>query len=230
MTSAPAALTETSHAVVVRDLGVVDYARTFADMRSFTSARDAGTPDELWLVEHPPVFTLGTNAKLEPFANPSHIPIVQSDRGGDITYHGPGQLVLYTLLDLRRRALGVKALVHLLEQAVIDLLASHDIVGQRRVAAPGVYIENRKLAQLGLRVRHTGSYHGLSVNVAMDHAPFRLIKPCGYAGLETTDLKKLCGPAALPMARAKQELVAGVLALLGDICHESNTIPPRPQA
>jgi lipoyl(octanoyl) transferase len=224
VTSAPAALTDIAHTLVVRDCGVVEYARMLNDMRSFTDRRNTHTPDELWLVEHPPVYTLGTNDRHEPFENPDGIPVVQSDRGGQITYHGPGQLIAYVLLDLRRRGLGVKALVNLLEQSVIDLLAARGLHGERRAGAPGVYVAGRKLAQLGLRVRRSGSYHGLSLNVNMDHTPFRRIKPCGYAGLETTDLALLCGAANVTLDSVKRELVADLQARLDDNRRESNTI------
>lgn len=195
MTSAPARSTEpVADEVVVRDLGQVEYVASWEAMRAFTDTRGADTVDELWLLEHPPVYTLGLNDRREPFANPDGIPIVPSDRGGQITYHGPGQLIAYTLIDLRRRGWGVKRLVRALEQTVIDLLAEHGIAGERRAGAPGIYIGGRKIAQLGLRVRRGASYHGLSFNVAMNHEPFRRIKPCGYAGLETTDLATLAGP------------------------------------
>jgi lipoyl(octanoyl) transferase len=218
-------LTDLARELIVRDRGLVEYAQVFEEMRRFTDRRTALTPDELWLVEHPPVYTLGTNDRNEPFENPDHIPVVQSDRGGQITYHGPGQLVAYVLLDLRRRALGVKALVNLLEQSVIDLLTARGLTGERRTGAPGVYVAGRKLAQLGLRVRRTGSYHGLSLNVAMDHTPFRRIHPCGYAGLETTDLADLCGAAHASMPAVKQELTACLRKQLDDKRRESNTIP-----
>ncbi len=195
MTSAPARSTEPiAGEVVVRDLGQVEYVAGWEAMRAFTDTRAADTVDELWLLEHPPVYTLGLNDRRESFANPDGIPIVPSDRGGQITYHGPGQLIAYTLIDLRRRGWGVKQLVGALEQTVIDLLADHGIAGERRAGAPGIYVDGRKIAQLGLRVRRGASYHGLSFNVAMDHEPFRRIKPCGYAGLETTDLATLVGP------------------------------------
>jgi lipoyl(octanoyl) transferase len=206
------ALTES---VVVRDLGIAEYRQTWEAMRAFTATRDAQTPDELWLVEHPPVYTLGTNDRREPFDNPTGIPVVQSDRGGQITYHGPGQLVVYTLLDLRRRGWGVKALVQALEQSVIDLLTTLGLAATRRTGAPGVYVEGRKIAQLGLRVRQRGSYHGLSLNVAMDHQPFRQIHPCGYAGLETTDLALLLGPDRVSIADIRQSLVSLLLQNLG---------------
>ena len=211
MTSAPARSSNLDlRVVVVRDLGRADYARVWRDMRAFTDRRDASTRDEIWLVEHPPVYTLGTNDRHEAFDNPG-IPLVQSDRGGQITYHGPGQLIAYVLMDLRRRGWGVKQLVSMLEQAVIDLLAARGLTAVRRAGAPGVYVDGRKIAQLGLRVRRGASYHGLSFNVDMDHDPFRRIKPCGYAGLETTDLATLAGRAQAHMGDVKTGLLAGLL-------------------
>jgi lipoyl(octanoyl) transferase len=200
--------------VHVRDLGLADYVDVWQDMRAFTEARTPDTGDELWLVEHPPVYTLGTNDRREPFDNPG-IPVVQTDRGGQITYHGPGQLVAYVLMDLRRRGWGVKRLVAALEQSVLDLLAARDIHGERRTGAPGVYVAGRKIAQLGLRVRRGASYHGLSFNVALDHEPFRRIKPCGYADLETTDLARLAGGERARPADVKPELLAQLLRHLG---------------
>lgn len=176
-------------APTLRVRGRVDYAECFAAMQTFTEARTADTRDELWLVEHPPVYTRGRNAK-EP-APAGAIPCVASDRGGDITYHGPGQVVLYVLLDLARRRLGVRSLVALLEQSVIDVVADFGVAGERRPGAPGVYVAGRKLAALGLRVRRGCSYHGVSLNVDMDLAPFSAIAPCGYRGLEVTQLVDL---------------------------------------
>jgi lipoyl(octanoyl) transferase len=201
------------HTLAVRDLGRADYLRVWQDMRAFTDRRGAATPDELWLVEHPPVYTLGTNDRNEAFDNPG-IPVVKSDRGGQITYHGPGQLIAYVLMDLRRRGWGVKRLVAALEQSVIDLLTAHAIAGTRRAGAPGVYVDGRKIAQLGLRVRHGASYHGLSFNAAMDLEPFRCIKPCGYAGLETVDLATLIGERAR-RSDVKATLLDRLLANLG---------------
>jgi lipoyl(octanoyl) transferase len=160
-------------------------------MQDFTDRRTADTPDELWLLEHPPVFTLGRNGRDEHLLDPGDIPVIRVDRGGQVTYHGPGQLVVYALLDLRRRQLGVQSLVNCLEQAVIDLLAAHDIPAHRREKAPGVYVEGRKIAALGLRVRRGCSFHGLSLNVNMDLAPFTRINPCGYRDLEVTQLADL---------------------------------------
>jgi lipoyl(octanoyl) transferase len=192
---------------VVRALGLADYHATWRAMREFTAHRDAHTADELWLCEHAPVYTLGLKVRDKPVAGLSGIPRVATDRGGDITYHGPGQLVAYVLMDLRRRRWGVKDLVWALEQGVIELLADHGLSGARRPGAPGVYVGGRKIAQLGLRIRGACSYHGLALNVDMDLAPFRAIDPCGYAGLEVTQLADLlpradCAPAAVRAALA----------------------------
>lgn len=172
--------------IIVKRLGSVDYLSALAAMRDFTSKRGGATADELWLLEHPPVYTLGQGADREPVGN--GIALVKADRGGDITYHGPGQLVLYTLVDLGRRAIPVKRFVWLLEQAVIDLL---DGRAERMPGAPGVYVGGAKVAALGIRVRHGRAYHGLSLNVDMDLAPFSMIDPCGYPGLAVTQLRDL---------------------------------------
>ena len=179
-------------APLIRRLGLTDYETTWHRMRDFTLARTADTPDELWQVEHPPVYTLGVAARPEhlPRAD-SGIPVVRTDRGGQITYHGPGQIVIYTLLDLRRRNLGVRALVRRLEQAVIELLESYRIDAKARADAPGVYVAGAKIAALGLRVRNGCCYHGLSLNVDMNLTPFGVINPCGYPGLEVTQLRDL---------------------------------------
>ena len=182
----------------LRRLGRVDYAACLAAMQDFTDRRDAATPDELWLVEHPPVFTLGLAGKPQHVLDAGDIPVVHCDRGGQVTYHGPGQVVLYTLLDLKRADIGIKALVSTLEQAVIDLLATLGIAGERRAGAPGVYVAGAKIAALGLRVRRACCYHGLSLNVAMELAPFDRINPCGYAGLAVTDLRTRAPAAADP--------------------------------
>jgi len=169
-----------------------DYEKTWREMQSFTAARNADTPDELWHVEHPPVYTLGVAAKPEHLPRTDNgIPLVKTDRGGQITYHGPGQIVIYALLDLRRRNLGVRALVRRLEQAVIELLEGYGIDASGREDAPGVYVADAKIAALGLRVRNGCCYHGLSLNVEMDLTPFATINPCGYPGLEVTQLRDL---------------------------------------
>ena len=172
--------------ISIRRLGRVEYLPALAAMRDFTSRRNGDTADELWLLEHPPVYTLGQGAEHGPRGN--DIPLVKADRGGDITYHGPGQLVVYPLVDLTRRGIKVRQFVALLEQAIIDLLAGR---GARRAGAPGVYVDGAKIAALGIRVRQGRAYHGLSLNVDMDLSPFRAIDPCGYPGLEVTQLRAL---------------------------------------
>jgi lipoyl(octanoyl) transferase len=172
-------------------LGRVDYEPTWRAMQALTDARDQGASDQIWFLEHPPVFTLGMNAAPEHVLAPGAIPLVQIDRGGQVTYHGPGQLVVYPLLDLRRLNLGVRQLVVALENAIIELAATWNIAAAGKRDAPGVYVEGRKLASIGLRIRRGCSYHGLAFNVAMDLEPFRRINPCGFRGLEVTDLKSL---------------------------------------
>lgn len=176
-------------APVLRRLGRVDYVPTWQAMQAFTAARTPDTPDELWLVEHPPVFTQGQAGRPEHVLANVGIPVVPIDRGGQVTYHGPGQVVVYVLLDLRRRGYGVKGLVERLEQAVIDLLADLGVAADRRPGAPGVYVGEAKIAALGLRIRNGCSYHGLALNVDMDLAPFAAINPCGYAGLAVTQCR-----------------------------------------
>ena len=177
--------------VLVRRLGLVDYQEAFDAMREFTDTRTADSPDEVWLLQHSPVFTQGMNGKPEHLLAPGDIPVVQVDRGGQVTYHGPGQLVIYLLLDLRRRKLGVRHVVSGMEQAVIALLADYGIAAIARQDAPGVYVDGSKVASLGLRVRRGCSYHGLSLNVDMALEPFSRINPCGYSGLGVTQLRDL---------------------------------------
>jgi len=184
--------TRTACGLLVRTLGRVDYLPTWEAMQAFTAARSADTRDELWQVEHPPVYTVGLAGRPEHLPDAANdIPVVHIDRGGQITYHGPGQIVLYTLVDLARRALGVRAYVRLLEGAVIDLLARRGIRAEGRIDAPGVYVDEAKIAALGLRIRHGRCYHGLAFNVAMDLAPFASIDPCGYRGLRVTQAREL---------------------------------------
>ena len=176
--------------MIVKRLGLVEYAPALEAMRVFTAGRDADTPDEIWLLQHPPVYTLGQAGKPEHLLqNPADIPLVHIDRGGQITYHGPGQLVAYLLLDLPRRKLKVRELVHLMEQAIIDTLADYGLTAVRKDGAPGVYIAGDKIAALGLRVKNGCSYHGLAINVDADLAPFGWINPCGYEGLKTIRMK-----------------------------------------
>jgi lipoyl(octanoyl) transferase len=185
----------TSSAVATRWLGRVPYEPTWRAMQCFTEQRDAATPDEIWLLEHDPVFTLGMNADRSHVLAPGDIPVVQIDRGGQVTYHGPGQLVVYPLIDVRRARLGVRDLVSALERAVIEYSARFGICAECRANAPGVYVDERKLASVGLRIRRGGSFHGLAFNISMDLEPFHRINPCGYAGLEMTQLAALGGPA-----------------------------------
>jgi lipoyl(octanoyl) transferase len=182
-------------APLVQWLGRVPYEPTWRAMQRFTDTRAPDTPDEIWLLEHDPVFTLGMNAQPQHVLAAGDIPVVRIDRGGEVTYHGPGQLVVYPLIDVRRRNLGVRSFVAALEGAVIEHAALFGIRATCRPGAPGVYVGEHKLASVGIRIRRNGSYHGLALNVAMDLEPFRRINPCGYAGLEMTDLARLGGPA-----------------------------------
>ena len=178
-------------AIVIKRLGCVDYGPTFQAMQDFTATRTPDTADELWIVEHPPVYTLGQAGKPDHILRDIGIPLVKIDRGGQVTYHGPGQVVIYILLDLARLKIKVRELVTAIEQAVIDLLASQGITAERRDGAPGVYVGKAKIAALGLRIRNGCSYHGVSLNVDMDLSPFAAINPCGYAGLEVIQTKDL---------------------------------------
>lgn len=181
--------------LLTRHLGIQEYEATFKAMQAFTEQRDNDTISELWLVEHPPVFTQGLAGKAEHVLAAGDIPIVQTDRGGQVTYHGPGQLVAYLMISLKEADVGIRQLVTMMEESIIELLANRDIQGQARPDAPGVYVDNKKVASLGLKVRNrSGSYytyHGLSLNVDMDLEPFQRINPCGFAGLEVTQLKDL---------------------------------------
>jgi lipoyl(octanoyl) transferase len=176
---------------VVKCLGKVDYEPTWRAMQALTDARDAATPDEIWFLEHPPVYTLGLNGGREHLLAPGEIPVVHIDRGCQVTYHGPGQLVVYPLIDLGRAGLGVRGLVSGLEESVLRCLSRYGIAAEARREAPGVYVEGRKIASLGLRIRRGCSYHGLALNVSLDLEPFSRINPCGYRGLEVTRLADL---------------------------------------
>ena len=180
--------------VRVRRLGVRDYQSVFDEMRAFTQARDGSTADEIWLLQHPRVFTQGQAGKAEHVLAPGDIPVVQADRGGQVTYHGPGQLVGYVLVDLRRLGYGIRSLVTRIEDAIVDTLAGYGIDAASRRDAPGVYVAGKKIASLGLRVRNGCSYHGLALNVDMDLEPFSRINPCGYQGLKMTQVAELGGP------------------------------------
>ena len=211
---AVAAATETTAGnCVVRDLGRRAYEPVWRAMQSLTDARDEATPDELWLVEHDPVFTLGQAGKPEHVLLPGDIPVLHVDRGGQVTYHGPGQLVAYPLLDLRRLRIGVRDYVCRIEQAVIDTLADWNIEGRRRDGAPGVYVDGAKVAALGIRVRRGCAFHGLAFNIDMDLAPFSRINPCGYAGLEVVSMRDLGGPAGIDAV--KPALLDHLAARLG---------------
>ena len=188
--------------LLVRRLGRRPYEPVWRAMQALTDARDAATPDELWLVEHDPVFTLGQAGKREHVLAPGDIPVLPVDRGGQVTYHGPGQLVAYPLLDLRRLGIGVRELVHRIEQAVIATLARFDIAAARREGAPGIYVGPAKIMALGLRVRRGCSFHGLAFNVAMDLEPYARINPCGYQGLAVTQVLDCGGPGSLDAVAA----------------------------
>jgi lipoyl(octanoyl) transferase len=199
-------------APLVRDLGFRPLPEVWAMMQAFTAERSAGTRDEIWFVEHPPVYTLGMRAGREHLLAPGNIPVVQIDRGGQVTYHGPGQLVVYVMLNLERRALTPRKLVQELEGAVIDTVASYGVTAVARRDAPGVYVGGAKVAAVGLRVKRHCSYHGLAVNVAMDLKPFAGINPCGYANLPVTDLRALAGIESIE--RFRDDLEPRLLARL----------------
>lgn len=177
--------------MIVRSLGRQDYEPLWRQMQQFTADRDAATEDELWFTEHPPVYTLGLNASKEHLLNPGEIPVVQVDRGGQVTYHGPGQLMIYPLLDLKRAGLGVRDLVTALEHCVVDLLHEFGFDSIARKDAPGVYVNTKKIASVGLRIRRGASYHGMALNIDVDLEPFSRINPCGFSDLEVTDLRAL---------------------------------------
>ena len=200
-------------APLVKHLGLADYVSTWRAMEEFTLERGPGTPDEIWFLEHPPVFTLGLAGKMEHVLTPGDIPVVHIDRGGQVTYHGPGQLVVYPLLDLRRLKLGVRALVEALENSVIDTLEGYGIPARGRRDAPGVYVDARKICSIGIRVRRGCTYHGIAFNVAMDLEPFTRINPCGYAGLEMTQASALSGPTQVRQVAA--DLLPALLEHLG---------------
>ncbi len=207
-----------THTLSVQHLGRADYESTWRNMQAFTAARTPETVDELWLLEHPPVFTQGRNGKPEHLRNTGNIPVIPVDRGGQVTYHGPGQLVVYTLLDLTRRRLGVQSLVRLLEQTVIELLADHEVEALRRARAPGVYVDGCKIAALGLRVRQGRSFHGLSLNVDMDLEPFTRINPCGFDDLQVTCMQRL--GIEISLDAAANRFQHHFEKLLNDMTHE----------
>jgi lipoyl(octanoyl) transferase len=197
----------------VRRLGLSAYEPTWRAMQQFTDTRDSATPDEIWLTEHPPIFTLGQAGKWEHVLAPGDIPVLPVDRGGQVTYHGPGQLMLYPLIDLRRRGLGVRAFVEVMEQATLALLRQFGVPGSLKDGAPGVYVNGQKIMALGLRVRRSATFHGLALNVCMDLEPFSRINPCGYQGLRHTSLYDEGGPAALDIVG--EALLLEVVRALG---------------
>jgi len=200
---------------IIRYLGVKDYAETQTQMQQFNAERDVNTADEIWLLQHPAVFTLGTNSKPEHLLNPENIPVVQSDRGGQVTYHAPGQLIAYVLIDVKRKGMGVRQLVSALERAVIKFLAKVGIEAAADPKAPGVYVQGEKIAALGLRIKRGGCYHGLSLNVDMELADFDRINPCGYAGMQVTSLKKLGVNMGMQQATWK---------LMSELCMQLNIV------
>ena len=185
----PAAAVE--QRLYIRTLGLQDYEPLWRAMQRFTNERDDQTPDEIWFTEHPPVYTLGLNADRSHVLAPQHIPVIAVDRGGQVTYHGPGQLMIYPLIDLKRNSVGVRELVTALEQSVVDLLADYDIDAEARAEAPGVYVNNRKVASIGLRIRRGASFHGMALNIDVDVTPFAGINPCGFEDLEVINLRAL---------------------------------------
>lgn len=197
-----------------KNLGLVDYAATLGQMRHFTDTRDTSTPDELWLLQHPQVFTQGQAGKAEHLLAPGDIPVIQVDRGGQVTYHGPGQWVLYLLVDIKRRGMGVRQLVSLIEAAIVSTLAEYEIDAAPDPKAPGVYVDGEKIASLGLRVRRGCSYHGLALNVDMDLEPFQRINPCGFSGLSVTSMARCLPGTTLDVdavGKRLQEIVAAEL-------------------
>ena len=198
--------------LLVRRLGLMDYEPVWRAMQAFTDQRDADTADEIWLVEHPPVFTQGQAGRAEHLLAPGDIPVIQVDRGGQVTYHGPGQIVAYPLIDISRAKIGVRALVKGIEQVVIDVLKSYGVEAELLEGAPGVYVDGVKIASLGLRIRRGKSFHGLSFNINMDLEPFQRINPCGFKGLQVTNLSAF---AEVSMSEVENRLIAGLSQVLG---------------
>ena len=193
--------------LLTRELGLAEYQPVLDAMRELTETRDADTPDQLWLLQHPRVFTQGQAGKAEHVLAPGDIPVIQVDRGGQVTYHGPGQWVIYLMIDLKRRGLGVRDLVTLIEESIVELLAEYGIEAAPKPEAPGVYVDGDKIASLGLRVRRGCSYHGLSLNVDMDLEPFQRINPCGYEGLQVTSMAKLLPDSDINMDKVGSRLL-----------------------
>ena len=189
--------------IQIKDMGLRNYAETYAAMRNFNNQRQSTTIDQIWLLEHPPVYTLGLSATGEHLLNTGTIPVIKTDRGGQVTYHGPGQLIAYLLIDLNRRPYRVKKLISSMEQSVIDYLREHDIQAERKAGAPGVYIQGEKVAALGVRVRQGRTYHGLAFNIDMDLEPFKGVNPCGYAGLRCTQLANIVKNITVAQVKAR---------------------------
>ncbi|GMR18569.1 MAG: lipoyl(octanoyl) transferase LipB [Gammaproteobacteria bacterium] len=207
-------MADLNNAVVIRKLGIMDYSQAWSDMKDFNRQRTNQTRDEIWLLQHPPVFTQGLNFRPEHQpAELNHIPVIHSDRGGDITYHGPGQLISYLLIDIRRKNLGIKDLVGAMEKSIVKLLDGYQIKGEQAPGAPGIYIAGKKIASLGLRVRRGCSYHGLSINIDMDLTPFSAIPPCGFNKLKMTQLSDYIDHPDL--SQIEGELVTQLAAQLG---------------
>ena len=207
--AAPGRLADSLH---LRRLGLAEYEPVWRRMQAYTDRRDDSSTDELWLVQHPPVFTQGQAGKAEHLLAPGDIPVIQVDRGGQVTYHGPGQIVAYPLIDIRRKGIAVRDLVWRIEQAIIDVLAHYGVTGARIAGAPGIYVRGRKIASLGLRVRAGRTFHGLAFNIEMDLEPFQRINPCGFAGLKVTQLSAL---ADVVLGEAEDRLVAALAKRLG---------------
>lgn len=196
----------------LRRLGIADYERVWREMQDFTDSRDEGSGDELWLVQHPPVFTQGQAGKAEHVLAPGDIPVIQVDRGGQVTYHGPGQIVAYPLVDIRRKGMTVREFVRCIEESIIRVLAQYSVKGERIEGAPGIYVAGDKVASLGLRVRRGCTFHGLAFNIDMDLEPFQRINPCGYAGLQVTQLSAL---ATASLAEVEERLISSLAGQLG---------------
>ncbi len=199
--------------IIIRDLGTADYELIWQKMQEFTDSRDENTPDEIWLLEHPPVFTQGLAGKSEHILNPHHIPVIQTDRGGQVTYHGPGQLILYPLINIKRKKIAPRELVTKLENSVILLLKQFNITAESRCDAPGVYVNNQKICSIGLRIRKGCSYHGIALNVDMDLKPFGYINPCGYKDLAMTQIKNFAPSVTIQEIKAK--IIPTILANFG---------------
>lgn len=203
--------------IIIRSLGFQDYLSCWQNMQQFTQTRDENTPDEIWLLEHHPVFTQGQNGKPEHILNPGNIPVIKVDRGGQVTYHGPGQLVIYTLIDLKRKKFNIRQLVSLLEKSIIDFLADKNIIAAAKREAPGVYVQDKKICSIGLRIKRGCSYHGLAFNIAMDLEPFSRINPCGFSQLQMTQLASFI--PELTVDKISKKLVDYLKANLGYTMH-----------